>query len=103
MTLITCTLLYLRDSQSRQLSSPQAQADWQEWRERARKDSEGDGPVHRSVPSSHDPPLLVLMTDHFTVLLFFSLLFGSVLFFIAYFFVRGTIAHGKIELRSEQD
>ena len=103
IALITCTLFYLRNTQPPQLSSPQARANWQEWREQARKDAEGDGPVRRSVPKSGEPPLLILLTEHFTVLLVFALLFGSVLFFLAYFFVHGTIAHGKFEVRSERD
>ena len=80
-----------------------ADDDWQQWREAASKDAEGDGPVRRRVPKSDDPPLLVLLTEHFWVLLVSSLVFGSVLYFLAYFFIQGTISHGAFEVRKEQE
>jgi len=103
MALIVYTLLYVRSTQVQRLNSAQAKRDWQQWREGAKKDSAGDGPVRRRVPKSVDPPLLVLLTEHFAVLLVSSLVFGSVLFFVVLFLLHGAIAQGKFEVQPPHD
>ena len=63
------------------LSTPQAQADWQAWREAATKQSE-EGPVRRRVPKSDVPPALLLMRDYYPTLLTAGVFFSSVLFIL---------------------
>ena len=50
------------------------------------------GPVERKVPSSPEAPGLVLMRDHFGVMLAAAIVFGSVLFAMAMFFIRGALS-----------
>ena len=61
------------------LSTPEARSDWQAWREAAAKQS-AEGPVRRRVSKSTEPPALILMRDHFPVMLAGSLFFGTALF-----------------------
>jgi hypothetical protein len=63
------------------LSTPQAQADWQAWREAAAKQSEA-GPVRRRVPKGDVPPALTLMRDYYPTLLTAGVFFSSVLFIL---------------------
>ena len=75
------------------MARTQAQAEWDAWREDAKKMAEEPGPVKRRVPKSAEPPALVLMRDHFAVCLGLArcccrrVLFGTFMFF-----VRGAMA-----------
>lgn len=73
------------------MSTPEAQAEWQEWRAAAAKQSTG-GPVQRQPPKSPEPPSLVLMRDYFAVVLTGALLFVSLLFATFAIAVRGVLA-----------
>ena len=77
---ITRGMLAIKRQTTHQFGSDQAQAEWEQWRERARRDSHGSGPVKRKIPKSVEPPGLVLMRDHFNVCLVAGLLFGSLLY-----------------------
>ncbi len=70
--------------------SPQAQAQWNEWRAGAAKLST-EGPVKRRVPKSDKPPALVLATTYFGVCLTIALLLTTVLFATAIYFVQGVL------------
>ena len=70
--------------------SPQAQAQWDEWRAGAAKLSTA-GPVKRRVPKSDKPPALVLATTYFGVCLAIALLLTTVLFATAVYFVQGVL------------
>ena len=70
--------------------SPQAQAQWNEWKAGAAKLST-EGPVKRRVPKSDKPPALVLATTYFGVCLTIVLLLTSVLFATAAYFVQGVL------------
>ena len=70
--------------------SPQAQAEWNEWRAGAAKLAT-EGPVKRRVPKSDKPPALVLATTYFGVCLTIALLLTTVLFATAVYFVQGVL------------
>jgi hypothetical protein len=76
------------------LATPEARADWEEWRRAAAEQSEA-GPVQRKVPASPEPPGLVLMRDHFGVMLAAAIIFGSVLFAIFMILIRGAFSLPK--------
>jgi hypothetical protein len=69
-----------RDWASKNFSGPTAQLQWDEWVEAARRQSEGNGPVQRRVPKSKEPPVLVLLRDHFPVCVFGTWLFSTALY-----------------------
>lgn len=70
--------------------SPQAQAQWNQWRVGAEKLS-AEGPVKRRVPKSDKPPALVLATTYFGVCLTIVLVLTTVLFATAVYFVQGVL------------
>ncbi len=72
------------------LSTPEAQAQWDQWREAAKTLNE-HGPVQRRVPKSDQPPALVLMRDYFGTMLTAGGLFGSLLFAAVALPLRGVL------------
>ena len=53
--------------------------------------------MQRKVPSSTEAPGLVLMRDHFGVMLAAAIVFGSALFAMAMFFIRGALSPTRHE------
>ena len=68
-----------------------AQADWQAWRQSVPNQTQSGG-VKRRPPSSAEPPALVLLRDHFAVMIAGALLFSSLLFGAIMVAARGTFA-----------
>ncbi len=68
------------------LSAPEEQAHWQEWKAEAAREG---GPVARRPPKSDEPPTLVLLRDHYPVMVGASLVFYTFLFALAVFLGRG--------------
>jgi hypothetical protein len=60
-------------------------AQWQKWRDEAAKQDGRNGPVQRVVPPTEEPPMYLLMRDHFPVIFVGSILFPAVIlgFFMA--------------------
>jgi len=48
-----------------EMASPRGRQQWNAWREAVRKQAGGHGPVQRRVPSSDEPPVVLLLRDHF--------------------------------------
>lgn len=71
---------------------PQAQAEWDSWREDAKKMASSDGPVKRREPGSAEPPALVLMRDYFAVCLGLAVVLTSVLFGTFMVLIRGAFS-----------
>ena len=86
--------LAARRAALRELGTPTATAEWRQWREAARKETT-TGPVRRRLPESTEPPGLVLLRDHFAVVLTAAVIFGSLLFGMALFAIRGLTANRK--------
>jgi hypothetical protein len=82
--------LYARSWAVSVYGSPEAQAEWDEWRAGAEKLST-EGPVKRRVPKSDKPPALVLATTYFGVCLSIAVLLTTVLFATAAYFVQGVL------------
>jgi len=58
-------MMTVRDRAIANMSTPEAEAQWQSYRERLAAENEKGGPVQHAVPASSEPPLLILMRDHF--------------------------------------
>ncbi len=86
-------VLQVRKTTLREMATPEAQAQWQEWRES--EPNQTGGPVRRRPPSTVEPPALVLMRDHFTVVICGSVLFSSLLFAAIMMAARGVFAADK--------
>jgi len=72
------------------MSTPEAQAEWDAWRA-SEVNQRQDLPVKRRPPKSPEPPALVLMRDHFPVLLGAAVVFGSLLYAALAFAVSGAL------------
>jgi hypothetical protein len=86
---VAAWLSQVRDSALVDLSTPEEQAHWQAWKAEAARQDGTAGPVSRRPPKSDEPPTLVLLRDHYPVLLVASLTFYSFLFALAVFLGRG--------------
>jgi hypothetical protein len=84
-------VLQARSTTLREMDTPQAHADWQQWRDAEPNQSES-GPVRRRPPSAAEPPTLLLMRDHFAVVMSGSLIFSSLLFAAIMMAVRGSFS-----------
>lgn len=93
--LVTLSMFALRRVVLRQLSTPEAIAQWQAWRD-AEPNQSDTGPVKRRPPSSPEPPALVLLRDHFSVMLAGALLFSSLLFGAIMIAARGVFSSGAV-------
>jgi hypothetical protein len=71
-------------------------AQWQKWRDEAARQDGRSGPVQREVPRTEEPPMYLLMRDHFPVIFAGSILFPAV---ILGFFMG--VAYGVLQQASE--
>jgi hypothetical protein len=92
MTGVVWGMLQLRRATLRTMDTPQARADWQAWRD-APPNQRDDLPVKRRPPSSNEPPSLILMRDHFPVMMSAAVVFGSLLFAAITILTRGALSH----------
>ena len=69
----------------------QAQAQWDEWREGAKRLADESGPVKRRIPKSPEPPALVLMRDYFAACLGLAVVLSTILFATLMLLLRGAL------------
>lgn len=94
MLILIGGMFYARQRTLIAMSTPEAQAEWDAWRE-SEVNKRDDLPVKRRPPKSVEPPALVLMRDHFPVLLGAAIVFGSLLYGALAFAVRGSLQTGR--------
>ena len=92
MAAVVGGLLVVRSKVKAVFGTPTAQAEWEAWREDAKKMASSEGPVKRREPGSAEPPAMVLMRDHFAACLGLSLVLTSVLFGTFMVFIRGALS-----------
>ena len=88
-------MLQLRTSTLASLDNAGAREDWQQWKADAAKTPQYRNPVARRPPQSDEPPALILMRDHFAVMLTGAVLFGSLLLGVLMVAVRGSLSRGR--------
>jgi hypothetical protein len=88
---VVVLVLQGRTTTLREMDTPEARAQWQKWREAEPNQTE-TGPVRRRPPSATEPPALLLMRDHFAVVMSGSVLFSSLLFAAIMMAVRGVLS-----------
>jgi len=94
MALVVWAVFHVRTRAMETLDTPQARAEWEEWREAAGKQSIA-GPVHRRTPASDEPPTVVLLRDYFGMVLGAAIVFSSALFATTMIAVRGAYGAGR--------
>ena len=78
-----------REPRLEELSRPEVQADWDEFRDRMRRESGGAGPVQRKVPRSAEPPELVWLRDYWRLAIAAWVVFVGVAAAFTAILVRG--------------
>jgi hypothetical protein len=68
-----------RTTRLAELSNPAVQANWTEFRDAMRTQTDRSGPVQRKVPKSAEPPELVWLRDYFWLAVAAWLVLGGVL------------------------
>ncbi len=92
MSDVVAGLLVARQQAMANFASPDAQAQWDEFRDDMRKIADNpNSPVTRRVPQSVEPPTLRLLRDYFGIVLLLSLLLTSALFVTFMVMVRGVL------------
>ncbi len=73
-----------------ELTTPQAQSEWQRWKRDATEHTVvGDGPIERRAPKSDEPPALVILRDSFPGVILTCLALGSFVFCFLMVVIRG--------------
>lgn len=91
IALVVAVLLGARHSALATYGTPEAQAEWNDWRRRAAEQTESGGPVERKVPKSAEPPALVLMRDHFAACLGAALVAATGVYGTFMLLLRGAV------------
>jgi hypothetical protein len=98
---VVLVMLQVRQLTLSAMATPAAQAEWNNWRQ-APPNVRTDLPVKRHAPSSDEPPSLVLMRDHFPVMMAAAVVFSSLLFAAIVLAARGALAHDHREFASDK-
>jgi hypothetical protein len=80
-------------------STPERKA-WEGWRDEVRRQDDAGGSVKRRVPSSVEPPTLVLLRDHFVTCVMGGFLLTTLLYWSTVFFIRGAIFGPKFQINT---
>ena len=92
---IVVVLLKVRSNTLTEMNTPAARDNWNQWREAAAKETGETTPVRRSAPTTAEPPLLVLMRDHFAAAVFGLLAPTTALYVFAAWIVTGVIKQSR--------
>jgi len=96
-------LLRFRGEWLEALERPQAQAQWDEFRDAMREQSGPDGPVQRKVPKSAEPPLRVWLRDYaWLAIAAWVVLGGTLGLFTGLFAFGATAAGGQASAAEDQ-
>ena len=88
---VVAAMAFARSQALRNYATDEAQGQWEKWRQKAKEQEQGEGPVARRTPKSAEPPALVLMRDYFAVCLVIAVTLSSVLFVTFLALVRGAL------------
>ena len=91
MAALVVGMLLARQVVVANFSSPEALAEWRQWKAETERMSHEGGPVQRRAVTSDEPPALVLMRDSFTAILAGSVAIGSFMFAFLAFTIRGSM------------
>jgi hypothetical protein len=91
MSLVAAGVYYGRKQALAVYGTGEAQAQWDAWRQGAKRMAEESGPVKRRLPKSAEPPALVLMRDYFAICLSLALVLSTVLFATFMFMLQGAL------------
>lgn len=85
-------LVRWREHRLAELARPEAQADWDAFRDRMRREAGRDGPVQRKVPRSAEPPERVWLRDYWRLAIAAWVVFVGLLATFLAVLARGAVA-----------
>ena len=77
------------------------QESYRQWLEVAKTQTGANGPVQRTVPKSSELPMLVLMRDHFAVILGASIVFPAIILGFLLLVLHGVLRQSRDRKASE--
>jgi hypothetical protein len=77
------------------LSSQESIDEWRQWRDDVRRQQIDPEPVQRRVPTSDEPPALILMRDYFGLSLLGAVLFSTALYWVMAWLISGVMKRGE--------
>ena len=93
ITALVLTILDVRQTTLASHGTDEKQQHWAEWKTEAPQVGRSHkNPVEHPEPKAEEPPALILMRDHFAVVIGGGLLFGSLLFGSIMVAIRGIFA-----------
>jgi hypothetical protein len=99
VAVVVVVLVRARENTLASMNNPQAQADWDKWKEAAAKETGETTPVRRTAPTTAEPPTLVLMRDHFFAVLFGLLAPMTALYAFTAWIITGVIRQSRNPIR----
>jgi hypothetical protein len=84
-------VFYARQQAISAFATPRAQQQWNDWRAAATQQAD-QGPVQRRRPKSEEPPSLVLLRDHFPIVITATVVFTSALYAMFAYLGRGALS-----------
>jgi hypothetical protein len=78
-----------------------SQQAWEQWRQEAARQSEGQGPVTRRTPAATEAPTVLLLRDHFGACLTLTMVISTVLFATFAMMIRGVLFGPKLQLHQD--
>lgn len=100
---LALTVWWMSEARSRTLASldnAQSTAEWQSWREETIRQSKETGPVKRRPAKAMEPPMLILLRDHFVPVTVTTMLAVTIFYWFFGFAIRGSF---QTKSRGEQE
>ena len=99
LAMIAALVFAILDVRQRTLASfdtPEQRALWAEWKNEAPQVGRSHkNPVEHPEPKADEPPGLLLMRDHFPVVISAGVIFGSLLFGVTMVLIRGIFSRKR--------
>ncbi len=73
------------------LDTPEARAEWNSWRAETKKLSQEQGPAMRRPAKAVEPPMLILLRDHFPMALGSTLVAATLFYWLMVVLIRGSL------------
>lgn len=85
------------------LTTPEAQAKWDAWRARTRELSESNDPMKRRPAKAPEPPMLILLRDHFAAAIGSTVVGVTLFYWLFVFLIRGSMRTPAISSPAETE
>lgn len=95
VAIVVVLLIRVREHTLASMDNAEARAEWDKWKEAAAKETGETTPVRRTAPTTAEPPILVLMRDHFPAALFGLLAPLTALYAFTAWIVTGVIRQSR--------